>query len=57
MRDDDVTTRLYKVAQHDWENSLPLDLSDEGLLADLGDRYADGVAKLGLEPNNPKQMR
>lgn len=57
MRDDDVTTRLHKVAQHDWENSLPLDLSDEGLLADLGDRYADGAAKLGLKPNNPKQMR
>jgi phosphatidylserine/phosphatidylglycerophosphate/cardiolipin synthase-like enzyme len=57
MRDDDVTTRLHKVAQHDWENSLPLDLSDEGLLADLGDRYADGAAKLGLRPNNPKQMR
>ena len=57
MRDDDVTTRLHKVAQHDWENSRPLDLSDEGLLADLGDRYADGAAKLGLKPNNPKQMR
>jgi phosphatidylserine/phosphatidylglycerophosphate/cardiolipin synthase-like enzyme len=57
MRDDDVTARLHKVAQHDWENSLPLDLSDEGLLADLGDRYADGAAKLGLRPNNPKQMR
>ena len=57
MRDDDVTTRLHKVAQHDWENSLPLDLSDEGLLADLGDRYADGAAKLGLRPNDPKLMR
>src|ERR1700704_6555040 len=57
MHDDDVTTRLRKVAQHDWENSLPLDLRDEGLLADLGDRYADGAAKLGLKPNNRKQMR
>lgn len=57
MRDDDVTTRLHKVAQHDWENSLPLDLSDEGLLADLGDRYADGAAKIGLKANNPKHKR
>jgi phosphatidylserine/phosphatidylglycerophosphate/cardiolipin synthase-like enzyme len=57
MRDDDVTRRLHKVAQHDWENSLPLDLSDEGLLADLGDRYADGAAKLGLKANNPKHKR
>jgi cardiolipin synthase len=56
MRDDDVTTRLHTVAQHDWENSAPLDLSDEGILADLEDRYADSAARLGLRPNNPKQM-
>jgi len=30
--------RLRKVAKHDWEHSHALDLSDEGLLADL-----DGV--------------
>jgi phosphatidylserine/phosphatidylglycerophosphate/cardiolipin synthase-like enzyme len=56
MRDDDVTTRLRKVAQHDWENSAPLDLSDEGILADLEDRYADSAARLGLRPNNPRWM-
>ena len=56
MHDDDVTTRLHKVAQLDWENSAPLDLSDEGILADLEDRYADSAARLGLRPNIPKQM-
>jgi len=29
---------LHQVAKHDWEHSHTLDLSDEGLLADL-----DGV--------------
>jgi cardiolipin synthase A/B len=35
VRDDDVTDRLHKVAQSDWENSRPLDLTDKGLLAAL----------------------
>jgi phosphatidylserine/phosphatidylglycerophosphate/cardiolipin synthase-like enzyme len=48
VRDDDVADRLHQVAHQDWENSLPLDLSDEGLLADLEDRYADSAEKLAL---------
>ena len=38
VRDDDVVDRLHDVAARDWENSRPLDLSDDGLLADLADR-------------------
>jgi cardiolipin synthase len=37
--------RLHRVAWHDWEHSHPLDLSDEGLLADLEERF-DGSAQL-----------
>jgi hypothetical protein len=33
-----VIERLHTVVHHDWENSHPLDLSDEGLQADLEDR-------------------
>jgi cardiolipin synthase A/B len=29
--DDEIVGRLHKVVNHDWENSHPLDLSDEGL--------------------------
>lgn len=36
-RDDEVIQRLHKVVRQDWENSRPMDLSDAGLLADLGD--------------------
>ena len=48
--DDEIVERLHKVAHHDWENSHPLDLSDEGLLADLEDRIANGVSaeQLGI---------
>jgi hypothetical protein len=39
---------LYKTAHSDWEHSHPLDLSDEGLLADLEDRIEDGADLLGF---------
>ncbi|TMB00397.1 MAG: hypothetical protein E6J64_20720, partial [Deltaproteobacteria bacterium] len=47
VRDEDVVERLYEVARHDWKHSHPLDLSDEGLLADLEAR-AEEAEKLGL---------
>lgn len=46
VRDEEVVDRLHRVAQHDWKHSHPMDLSDEGLLADLQER-AEG---LGLAP-------
>jgi phosphatidylserine/phosphatidylglycerophosphate/cardiolipin synthase-like enzyme len=36
--DDEIVERLQKVAHQDWENSHPIDLTDQGLLADLEDR-------------------
>jgi cardiolipin synthase A/B len=52
--DDDCTERLHQVAQHDWENSRPLDLTDHGLLADLEKRYADSAELLALEDHHHK---
>lgn len=37
VRDSDVVDRVHKMVHHDWENSRPMDLSDQGLLADLGE--------------------
>jgi len=34
--DEDIVDRLHKVVRHDWENSHPLDLSDEGLAKEVG---------------------
>jgi cardiolipin synthase len=49
VRDDNVVERLHQVARHDWEHSHPLDLSTEGLLADLEDRIKGSAEILGLE--------
>ena len=43
--DEHVVKRLRHVADHDWDHSRPLDLSDEGLLADL-EKDADEAAEI-----------
>ena len=40
--------RLHHVARHDWKHSHPLDLTDEGLMADLEKRRGQGPEKLAL---------
>ena len=50
VRDDEIVERLHKVAHRDWENSHPLDLSDEGLMADLEDR--EDTKKLAIEEHH-----
>jgi hypothetical protein len=46
-----------KVAEHDWEHSRPIDLTDEGLLKDLEKRNtADvGAEKLVLKSHGKKK--
>ena len=51
VRDDDIVDRLHSVLHHDWDNSRPMDLTDDGLLAELED-YDENVAEdLGLSPH------
>jgi cardiolipin synthase len=48
--DGPVVKRLAKIAQHDWDHSEKLDLSDAGLLADLAKRgKGDGARDLVLD--------
>ena len=49
IHDVDVIERLQKIADHDWENSHTLDLSDEGLYYDLEQRGTGGSEKLVLD--------
>ena len=49
VHDEDIVERLHKIARHDWENSYPLDLSDEGLFADLEDFVNGSFASLALD--------
>jgi phosphatidylserine/phosphatidylglycerophosphate/cardiolipin synthase-like enzyme len=44
VHDDDIMDRLHKIVHQDWENSHPLDLTDEGLLAQLEDKD-DNIAE------------
>jgi cardiolipin synthase A/B len=51
VRDDEVVERLQKVAHRDWQHSHALDLTDEGLLADLEGRIQGGAELLALDPD------
>lgn len=44
-----VIERLKKIAHHDWKNSHPLDLTDQGLLEDLESYGNVGIEKLVLD--------
>jgi cardiolipin synthase len=52
--DKHVVKRLHHVARHDWKHSHPLDLSDEGLMADLEKRGRKGADKLVLNAGSRK---
>jgi cardiolipin synthase A/B len=47
VRDDDLVEQLHEIVHHDWNHSHPLDLSEQGLLADLEDR-AHAAEDLGI---------
>jgi len=55
VHDDDVVERLQRIASHDWENSHPLDLSDEGLFDDLEHKGQGGSEKLVLDLHEKKK--
>jgi cardiolipin synthase len=54
VRDDDVIERLAKIASHDWEHSHPLDLTDDGLIAEFKDHKNKGAQELALHDNHDK---
>ena len=47
VREDAVVEQLENIVHHDWKHSHPLDLSEQGLLADLKDR-AEAAEQLGI---------
>ncbi|MEO6894212.1 MAG: phospholipase D-like domain-containing protein, partial [Ginsengibacter sp.] len=49
LHDVPIVERLKEIAHHDWKDSHPLDLTDQGLLEDL-ESYGDaGIEKLVLD--------
>jgi cardiolipin synthase A/B len=57
VRDADVVDRLHDVTRADWKNSHPLDLSDEGLLAELGDYDEHAAEDLAIENRRQDQKK
>jgi len=55
VRDEQVTSRIHDVLRKDWENSKPLDLSDEGLLRELEKHDPNLTEDLGLDTDDDKQ--
>jgi phosphatidylserine/phosphatidylglycerophosphate/cardiolipin synthase-like enzyme len=52
VNEDHVVAGLHKVARHDWEDSHALDLTDEGLFADLEEKGEGGAEKLVLRADH-----
>jgi len=52
VRDDEIMDRLHTVVHADWENSRPLDLTDEGLMAELEDIDEHVSEDLALEDHH-----
>lgn len=54
---EEVIARLTKIAHHDWEHSHPMDLTDEGLRADLEAHKIDADGKLGIGEEHHKHKK
>jgi len=52
--DKQIVKRLHHVARHDWKHSHPMDLTDEGLMADLEKRGREGADRLALSVGKHK---
>lgn len=55
VHDEEVVERLHNIAHEDWINSHPLDLSDEGLFADLENKGDGGRRKTRSQPEEEKR--
>ena len=49
-----IVDRLHSVVHADWENSRPLDLTDEGLHSELEDLDENAAEDLALENHQRK---
>jgi phosphatidylserine/phosphatidylglycerophosphate/cardiolipin synthase-like enzyme len=54
VHDDGVVDRLHEVVHKDWKNSHPLDLTDEGLLAQLQDKNEHIAEHLAIDDSGAK---
>jgi len=56
VRDKHIVKRMNKVVRHDWKHSHPLDLTDEGLFAELERHHIDAEDELAIaDRKKPKK--
>jgi cardiolipin synthase A/B len=53
----EVVERLKRIAHHDWKHSHPLDLTDEGLLAELEQHKIDAAGELALNTKGNQEAK
>ena len=56
VHDEEIVERLHEIAHEDWKNSHPLDLTDEGLFADLEEKGDGGEENLALNMKKKKKI-
>src|SRR5208283_5844183 len=49
VHDGEIVDRLHTIVHQDWENSRPMDLTDEGLLAELEDKDEHVAEDLAIQ--------
>jgi phosphatidylserine/phosphatidylglycerophosphate/cardiolipin synthase-like enzyme len=54
VHDKDIIDRLQEIVHQDWDNSHPLDLTDEGLLAQLHDKDKNVAEDLAIDKEGIK---
>lgn len=57
VRDEEVVDRMTKIVRHDWKHSHVLDLTDEGLEAELERHNIDAETELAIEPDRGKHKK
>src|SRR5450755_2524496 len=57
VRDENVVGRLHEITHQDWKNSHPLDLTDEGLLAELQDYDENAGEDLAIRTHEEKHPK
>jgi cardiolipin synthase A/B len=55
VSDDAVVERMVKIVKHDWKHSRPLDLTDEGLLAELEQHNIEAANELAIGVGRKKR--
>jgi len=54
VHDGEIVDRLHTIVHQDWENSRPMDLTDEGLLAELEDKDEHVAEDLAIDTRKAK---